>query len=190
MQCFSCGFNGFIFEGTARGVNKLRLMMLAISMTMAISVTMTISVMSVVSSLAYLSGRLVWDVLAYLFWNGCTFFNWYFEWDLSGYWVAYLSWFVMTGGWSWNNLGYIDAVSFWYWYAFWYLNLSWDLDWDISAYAFYFDSACWWAYSNWSSTSKDRSTYSKWSWSNNRSGTKTRQKKGFSVSCFRVGVSF
>ena len=157
------------FEGTTGSVNNSRLMMLAISM--AIAVTMTMSVMSVVSSIAYLSSRLLWDILAYLLGNGCAFLNWYFKWDLSRDWVTYLSWFIMTSGWSWNNLGGIDAVGFWYWYTFWYFDVSWDLNWDISAYAFYFDSASWWAYSNWSSTSKDRSAYSKWSWSNNRSGT-------------------
>ena len=81
-------------------------MMFAISMPMSVAMAMFVSVavMSVVSSLAYLSGSLVWHILAYLFSYWVTTFYWYFKWDLSGDWVADLSWFIMTGRWSWDNL--------------------------------------------------------------------------------------
>ena len=47
------------------------------------SMFVAISVGSMVGSLAYLSGRLVWNILAECFWDWFTFFNRYFEWNLS-----------------------------------------------------------------------------------------------------------
>merc|ERR1719412_2325096 len=120
----------------------------------------SVAVMSVVSSLAYLSGGLVWHILAYLF----------------RYWVADLSWFVMTGRGSWDDLWDWYAVCFWDWYTFWYLDLSWDLDWHIPAYTLNFDMAQWCSYSN-------------WGWTDN-TGTKTRQKKLSSLSCFGISFGF
>ena len=126
-------------------------MMFAISMPMSVAMAMFVSVavMSVVSSLAYLSGGLVWHILAYLFSYWGTFLYWDFKWNLSRYWVADLSWFVMTGRGSWDDLWDWYAVCFWDWYTFWYLDLSWDLDWYIPAYTLNFDMAKWCCYSNW-----------------------------------------
>ena len=87
------------------------------------------------------------------------------------YWYTFLYWYT-----------------FWYLDTFWYCNLSWDLDWNISASTFNFNSACWWPYSNWG-WSYDW-TYSNWGWSYYWSGTKTRQKKRFSISCFGISLSF
>lgn len=118
-------------------------MMFAISMPMSVAMAMFVSVaiMSMVGSLAYLSGGLVWHILAYLFSYWGTFFYWYFKWYLSRYWVADLSWFVMTSRGSWDDLWDWYAVCFWDWYTFWYLDLSWDLDWYIPAYTLNFDMA-------------------------------------------------
>jgi hypothetical protein len=98
---------------------SLNLMM---SVSFSVSISMTVSVMAVVSSLAYLSGMFVWNFLAELFWNLLALFYRYFEWNLSGYWVADLSWFIMTGWGSCNNLGGWDTVSFGDWYTSWYLD--------------------------------------------------------------------
>ena len=73
-------------------------------MMFAISMAMPVSFASVISSSAYLSGGLVWHILAYLFSYWVTTFYWYFKWDLSGDWVADLSWLIMTSRWSWDNL--------------------------------------------------------------------------------------
>ena len=133
----------------------------------AITITMSVSVVSMVSSLAYLSGGLVWHILAYLFGYWGTFLYWDFKWNLSRYWVADLSWFVMTSRWSWDNLWNGNAMGFWDWYTFWYLDLSWDLYWNISASALNLDLACWCSYSYWGWS--DYWSYRNWSdsWSDN-----------------------
>ena len=158
-------------------------------MMFAISIPMSVSVMSVVSSLAYLSGGLVWHILAYLFSYWGTFLYWHFKWNLSRYWVADLSWFVVTSRWPWDNLCDGNAMGSWDWNTFWYLDLSWDLDWNIPASALNLDLACWGSYSTWG-WSKYWSNY----WSNSTgtkwTGTKMRQKKLFSISCFGISFSF
>jgi len=158
---------------------SLNLMM---SVSFSVSISMAVSVMAVVSSLAYLSGMLVWNFLAELFWNLLALFYRYFEWNLSGYWVADLSWFIMTSWGSCNDLGGWDTVSFWDWYTSWYLDGSWYLDWDISALTFGFNTAKW-GNSNWGWS------YSNWGWSNNWSNAST-EKKLFSITGFGIRFSF
>lgn len=157
-------------------------------MMVAITIPMSVSVVSMVSCLAYLSGGLVWHVLAYLFSYWSAFLYWYFKWNLSRDWVADLSWFVMTSRWSRYYLWDWDAMGFWNWYTFWYFDMSWDLDWNISASALNFDVACWWSYSNWGWS--NNWSYSNWGWTDYWDGTKTRQKEGFSISCFGISFGF
>ena len=54
-----------------------------VSVSLSVTMSMAVSVMSMVSSLAHLSGMLVWNFFAELFWNLLAFFNWDFVWNLS-----------------------------------------------------------------------------------------------------------
>ena len=159
------------------------LMMFSISVTMSfsISISMPVSIVRLIMGVANLSGGFVWNILAYLFCYWVALFNLNCEWNLGCDWVTDLSWFIMTSRWSSNNFGSVNTVGFWYWYTFWYFNSSWYLDCNLSALTLGLNMTSW-SNGDWSCG------YGYWSCSNERSGTKTREKEGFSISIFSIGL--
>ena len=121
-------------------------------MMMSITV-MAISVMTVTSA-ADLSGGLVWDLLAKLFWNWVTPLNWNSKWHAFLNIVADLSGLIVAGGGASNDSGSSNTLSFWNWDAFGLGNLSGHLNRNLSADTFNLNLASW-SKGNWSSSNSN-----------------------------------
>lgn len=144
---------------------------------------MTISITMGVSLLAYLSGRLVWDFLAHLFWDWVAPFHRDLKWHLSGDLGTDRPGLIMTSGWTWNNSGGINAFGFGDWYTPWYFNRAWDLDWNWFANALDLNLASW-------CNSNGCGCNCKWSWSYKWSSTKARQEEALSITSLGIRISF
>lgn len=148
------------------------------------------SVLSNSCYLAYLSGSLAWNIFAYLFSYWSALFYWYFKGYCSRDWSTDFSWFIMASRWSRDDLldGY--AMCFWNGDTFWYLNLSWDLYWNISTLSLNLYLAlmrmshmCW-------TYSGGCCSYSKWAGPGRCGSTKTNQVSPRKEWSFRFWFGF